>query len=168
MLETRTPSVSPAKLGARPLPRPAAARPLPAARPAPARSGRMARSESRLLTFAVAGTALMCAVLLVYLAAYAHISQLGLEQSRARAQLRMARQENDVLQAQLAGLQNPAHIVASALKMGMTAGTGHATYLFVRGAAARTADGGNGDGQGFQGTNGGTSADGNTAATLDH
>ena len=91
----------------------------------------------------------MCAVLVIYLAAYAHVCQLGLEQSRARTQLRLARQQNDVLQAELARLQCPARVAARAEKMGMTVGTRHATYLSAAGHGG--ADGGRRNGQGTRG-----------------
>ena len=150
--------------------RESAAHALPSARPVERRTGRsrMPRSEARLLAFAIAGTALMCAVLVVYLAAYAHVSQLGLEQTRARAQLRQARQENELLQAKRALLQSPARIIAAAQKLGMTTGAQRVTYINARAAAARTADGGSGDGQNFQGAIGGTSADGDAAAAFHH
>ena len=179
MLDTRMPSVAPTRLDTgldtgtlpRPAPRAAPARPplvreRPPVRPEPRRTGRsrMARSEARLLAFAVAGCSLMCAVLVIYLAAYAHVCQLGLEQSRARADLRVARQKNDVLQAELARLQCPARVAARAEKMGMTLGGRHATYLSMQ----DTADADDGSGRGLQGMNGGTSADGGTSAAFDH
>ena len=189
MLETRMPSVSP-------LPRPAvrvnerssraawtapaahtrestaraAAHALPSERQGVRRAARsrMARSEARLLTFAVAGTALMCAVLVIYLAAYAHVSQLGLEQSRSNAQLRQARLLNDELEADLTRLQSPARIAAAAQAMGMTAGAKHVTYLSAQDTAAWTADGGSADGQNTQVANSGTATDGSAAAAFDH
>ncbi len=140
----------------------------PPARTAAHRNGRnrMARSEGRLLTFAVAATTLMCAVLVIYLAAYAHVSQLGLDQARARVALRQARLDNDILQAKLARLQSPSRIAAAAHGLGMTADTRPATYLSAQDTAAQTAD--DGDTQNIQVANGGTSADGNATATFGH
>ena len=190
MLETRMPPAAPLKSGLSTLPRPYAAAATRTARaawalPAPdtrestihaqpsrraaarrSSRSRMVRSEARLLAFAVAGTALMCAVLVVYLAAYAHVSQLGLDQARARTRLHQARQDNDVLQAQLARLQSPARIVVAAQALGMTAAKRQATYLSTGDTAAWTADGGSA--QDFQVANRGTSTDGNTAATFHH
>ena len=189
MLETRSPSVStPPRPMARPAARPAhaswtpsvytrdstareaAPRPVPSARSAARRAGRsrMARSEARLLTVAVVGTALMCAVLVIYLAAYAHVSQLGLEQARARAQLRQARLLNDQLEAQVARLQSPTRVAAAAQAMGMAPASTPVTYIFGSDTAARTADSGSRDGRNTQVANSGTSADGDTAAALDH
>lgn len=178
MLETRMSSAgtlprSSARILWTPPPsRESTARALPAARPAvrPAsrrsKRNRLVRSEARLLTVAVSATALMCAVLLVYLAAYAHVTQLGLEQSQAKAELHAAQQENDRLQAQFTILQSPRRVAAAAQKLGMTLGGRPATYISAPDEAARTAAGGR-DGQGEQVANSGTTADGSTAA-FDH
>lgn len=135
MLETRQPTrEETARTAARPLP---ASSPRPgastlSARPAPAPihsrprrraaqlPDRMARSEARLLTMAVTCTAVVCALLVLYLAAYAHIASLGINQAQMRTALRQKRLENETLKATLAGLQNPDHVAAFALAKGMT------------------------------------------------
>lgn len=141
MLETRQPTrEDTARTSARPLPA-ASTRPhaqVPSARPSPAsvpshsprpsrspRRGkalpdRMARSEARLLTMAVTCTAVVCALLVLYLAAYAHIASLGINQSQMRTALRQKRLDNETLKATLAGLRNPDHVAAFALAKGMT------------------------------------------------
>jgi len=135
MLETRQPTrEETARTSARPLPasspRPGAS--TPSARPVPAPilsrprrraaplPDRMARSEARLLTMAVTCTAVVCALLVLYLAAYAHITSLGINQAQMRTALRQKRLENETLKATLAGLQNPDHVAAFALAKGMT------------------------------------------------
>ena len=135
MLETRQPTrENTARTSARPLPaaspRPGTPAPSkrPASSPAPARTprrgralpDRMARSEARLLTMAVTCTAVVCALLVLYLAAYAHITSLGINQAAMRTALRQKRLENETLKATLAGLQNPDHVAAFALAKGMT------------------------------------------------
>jgi len=144
MLETRQPTrEETARTSARPLPassprpqpRGPAAR--PASAPAPARAprraarvpDRMARSEARLLTMAVTCTAVVCALLVLYLAAYAHITQLGINQAQMRTALRQKRLENETLKATLAGLQNPDHVAAFALARGMTRDPRRVDYI---------------------------------------
>lgn len=135
MLETKQPTrEETARTSARPLPA-SSPRPgsrIPAARPVSApvptrtpRRGkalpdRMARSEARLLTMAVTCTAVVCALLVLYLAAYAHIASLGINQAQMRTALRQKRLDNETLKATLAGLQNPDHVAAFALAKGMT------------------------------------------------
>ncbi len=135
MLETKQPTrEETARTSARPLPasspRPGTRAPSarPAAAPGPARArrraarlpDRMARSEARLLTMAVTCTVLVCTLLVLYLAAYAHITSLGINQAQMRTVLRQKRLENETLKATLAGLQNPDHVAAFALAKGMT------------------------------------------------
>jgi len=135
MLETKQPTrEDTARTSARPLPS-SAPRPgtsTPSARsasaPVPPRTARraaklpdrMARSEARLLTMAVTCTAVVCALLVLYLAAYAHITFLGINQATMRTALREKRLENETLKATLASLQNPDHVAAFALAKGMT------------------------------------------------
>ena len=123
---------------------PAAAR---AARPRRTGRSRMARSEARLLAFAVAGTALMCAVLVIYLAAYAHVSQLGLEQARARRSCARPACRMTSFRRSWRGLQSPARVIAAAPGAGHGAcGTRPATYIPAQDTAAQTADDGGGQG----------------------
>ena len=82
-----------------------------------------------MLTLAVGVTALMCAVLVIYLAAYAHVTQLGLEQDDAHQQWIQAERENHLLQVQQAELQNPASIATRAAHLGMTLYTGPTIYV---------------------------------------
>ncbi len=170
MLETRLPISSlPSTLprpAAHPVPRreragsvaaravpavPAVQRPSPhrAPRPQPVRS-RLARSEARMLALAVAVTALMCAVLVVYLAAYARVTQLGLEQSAAHRQLAQEVMENHRLAVEQAELQDRGRIVAEAGKLHMALYTGPTTYVTAGGAGAPPDT---------QGESGGTTAD---------
>ncbi len=144
MLETRQPTrEETARTSARPLPalspRPGARTPSahPAAAPASSRAprraaalpDRMARSEARLLTTAVTCTAVVCALLVLYLAAYAHITQLGINQAQMRTALRQKRLENETLKATLAGMRNPDHIAAFALAKGMTRDPRRVDYI---------------------------------------
>jgi cell division protein FtsL len=116
-----------------------------AARRALVRS-RLARSEARMLTLAVAVTALMCAVLVVYLAAYAHVTQLGLEQAAAHRQLAQEISDGRQLEVEQAELQDRGRIVAEARKLHMTLYTGPMTYVTASGNNAPPgAEGGEGD-----------------------
>lgn len=142
MLETKQPTrEETARTSARPLP---ASSPRPGARPpsarpasAPARKGRLAarlpdriaRSEARLLTMAVTCTAVVCTLLVLYLAAYAHITQLGINQSQMRTALRQKRLDNETLKSTLAGLRNPDHVAAFALAKGMTRDPRRVDYI---------------------------------------
>jgi cell division protein FtsL len=112
----------------RTIPRPPTSR--PTARRTVAQS-RMARSEARMLALAVAVTTLMCGVLVIYLAAYAHVTWLGMEQAQAREQLTLAIRENHRLQMNLADLKDPAHIIAAAKAQGMTLYTERPAYVIV-------------------------------------
>ena len=93
---------------------PAIRRPLPSAR-----TSRLARSEMRLMGLATACTAVVCALLLLYLAAYAHVTQLGIEESQARAVLRQNQVRNELLQAERNTLESPQRITAAAVAQGM-------------------------------------------------
>ena len=85
-----------------------------------ARQSRLGRSEMRLMGLATASTAVVCALLLLYLAAYAHVTQLGIQQSQARVQLRQNQIRNELLQAERNSLESPQRIVAAAAAQGMT------------------------------------------------
>jgi len=167
MLETRTSPAPSSNLsaGASPRPREAARTLPPAGRGAAARAdgrSRLARSEARLLALAVTATALMCAVLVVYLAAYARVQQIGLEQTQALSERHRLTLEHDQLQKQLADLQCPARVARAAQAQGMTQGGVAAKYINASDGAAQTADG-----RELQVANGGTTADGKSAA-LNH
>ena len=157
----------------------AARRPAAAVRP-----NRLGRSEMRLMGLASACTTVVCGLLLLYLAAYAHVTRLGIDQANARVQLRRNLMQNEMLQAERDRLQSPPRVVAAAMALGMTErGSVPIEYLSPtaslpeiksevsevkseeNGGAARFASfGGGAD----QGTYGGTTADGSTAASLHH
>lgn len=110
------------------------ASPLPRSprRSSPTAPGRLARSEARLLALAVMGTIVVCGLLVLYLAAYAHVSGLGMEQSRRQREWRAARQQNELLRASLAALQNPKSIASAARAQGMVKGGFGVDYLAAR------------------------------------
>lgn len=138
MLETSLPSrETTARTAAQPLPhapsRPAVREgascvPARARRPLSA-AERMAKSEARLVTMAVACVVIVCGLLVVYLAAYAHITLLGIDQAQMRTSLKQKRNENETLKATLAALQSPDHVTAAALAMGMTCDHRHTYYI---------------------------------------
>ena len=128
-------------------------------------------------------TAVVCGLLLLYLAAYAHVTRLGIDQANARGQLRRNRMQNEMLQSERDRLQSPHRVVAAALALGMTErGSARIEYVTSStslpgnslpgdslpgkiGGADRIASLGDGA---EQGTHGGTTADSSTAASLYH
>lgn len=84
-----------------------------------ARTNRLARSEMRLMGLATACTAVACALLLVYLGAYARVTQLGIAQAQARTQLHQSQIRNGLLQAERSALECPQRIETAALAQGM-------------------------------------------------
>ena len=72
----------------------------------------------RLMGAATTCTAVVCGLLLLYLAAYAHVTQLGIEQSRALAQLRDNRVRNEMLRAKCDQLQSPQYIIPCRIAAG--------------------------------------------------
>ena len=154
MLETRTPpnpnrtrrmdalphrSAADARLAARATARPVAigntaleaAPGLPPSRPAARpRTSRLGRSEMRLMGLATTCTAVVCGLLLLYLAAYAHVSQLGYDQAEARVQLRHYQLQNESLRAKRDFLQSRTHVIRAAIALGMTPrGSTPITYI---------------------------------------
>lgn len=135
MLETRTPPTSNRTRRLDAPPRPVAgaarsaigntvleavpARPLPRPAPAP-RTTRLGRSEMRLMGMATTCTAVVCGLLLLYLAAYAHVSRLGYDQAEARTQLRQNQLQNESLRAERDRLQSRRHVIQEARALGMT------------------------------------------------
>lgn len=126
MLETRMPPASArmrrAHGSARPQERPNAA---PAAEPfrrslPSVRQSRLSRAEMRLMGLATVCTASLCALLLLYLAAYAQVTQLGIAQAQARAELRRNQIRNQLLLAQCQALESPQRVVTAAQRLGMT------------------------------------------------
>lgn len=100
-------------------PEPTTERPARARRVSTA-DARLSRSEARLLTMAISCTVIVCALLVVYLAAYAHVATLGMGQAKLRTELRQKRLENEKLKAALAASLNPDRIAARAALIGMT------------------------------------------------
>ncbi len=85
-----------------------------------ARSNRLSRSEMRLMGIATVCTAIVCALLLLYLAAYAQVTQLGIAQSEARKDLRHNQMRRQLLEAERNSLESPQRIEAAAAAEGMT------------------------------------------------
>ena len=126
----------------------------------------------RLMGLATVCTAVVCGLLLLYLAAYAHVTRLGIDQANARGQLRRNQLQNEMLQAERDRLQSPHRVIAAATALGMTErGSTPVEYISTaflpakNGGADRIASVGEGA---DQGTNGGTTADSSTAASFDH
>ena len=90
---------------------------------------RLERSEARLLAVAITCSIALCAVLVLYLGAYAKVTSLGLSQAHGRVELRAQRFRNETLRAQCAALQNPNRIGAKAKAMGMVVETRHVCYI---------------------------------------
>ena len=108
----------------RPDAQPASALRQPAAEPSrralpSARTSRLAQSEMRLMGLATVCTAVACTLLLVYLAAYAHVTQLGIAQAAARTQLHQNQIRSELLQAERNSLECPQRIETAALAQGM-------------------------------------------------
>ena len=142
-----------------------------------ARTSRLARSEMRLMGLATICTAVACALLLVYLAAYAHVTQLGIAQAAARTQLHQNQIRNELLQAERNSLECPQRIEAAATAQGMTPhGATPVNYVAAQKyAAAQTETKSDMTGQpgatapGWdQRSSGGTTEDSGAAASGDH
>ncbi len=84
------------------------------------RMSRLGRSEMRLMGLATTCTAVVCGLLLLYLAAYANVSRLGYDQAEARVQLRHYQLQNESLRAKRDFLQSRSHVIHEALALGMT------------------------------------------------
>ncbi len=162
----------------------APARPLPRSVPAP-RPSRLGRSEMRLMGLATTCTAIVCGLLLLYLAAYAHVSQLGYDQAEARVQLRQNQLRNESLRAERDRLQSRRYVIGKAIALGMTPpGTTPIRYITARpprigrmeqtgrDARPKTDRSGAGNAEtvadGEQGINGGTTADSSKQPSFDH
>jgi cell division protein FtsL len=146
----------------------------PARRALPsARTNRLARSEMRLMGLATACTAGVCALLLLYLAAYAHVTQLGIAQAQARTQLHQNQLRNELLQAERNSLESPQRIDAAAAMQGMTPrGATPVNYISVHRsilAQQRTEQpGGETASVWDQGNSSGTTEDSSQSASRDH
>ena len=100
---------------------------------------RLARSEMRLMGLATTCTAVVCGLLLLYLAAYAQVTRLGIAQAEARVSLRQNRLQNEMLRAERDRLQSPATVIARATALGMTPRAGgRVDYLPAAKTAAPT------------------------------
>ena len=147
-----------------------------------ARTSRLARSEMRLMGLATVCTAVACALLLVYLAAYARVTQLGITQSAARTQLHQNQIRNELLQAERNSLECPQRIEAAAVAQGMAPrGATPVDYVTARKSVAAQTEaksdavtsgmigqtGATGPGW-EQGSRGGTTEDSGAAASGDH
>lgn len=150
-------------------------RPQPRAASKP-RMSRLGRSEMRLMGLATTCTAIVCGLLLLYLAAYAHVSQLGYDQAEARTLLRRNQLQNESLRAERDRLQSRRRVLQAALALGMTPrGATPISYVTAprRVAAAERAAG---DGRvaagtvwdGGQGQNGDTTAGGDKQPSFGH
>jgi len=95
-----------------------AAEPLRRAPPS-VRSSRLSRSEMRLMGLATTCTAVVCALLLLYLAAYAQVTQLGIAQASARTELHRNQLRSELLQAERNALESPQRIIAATAVQGM-------------------------------------------------
>lgn len=93
------------------------------------RNRRMSRSETRLLTTTVCCALAICGLLVVYLAAYARVTLLGIDQAQMRSVLRQKRLDNETLKAQLADLQSPDRIAAGAARIGLTRDAKRIDYI---------------------------------------
>ena len=156
--------------------------PRPAVKP---QMSRLGRSEMRLMGLATTCTAIVCGLLLLYLAAYAHVSQLGYDQAEARVQLRHIQLQNESLRAERDRLQSRRHIIQEALALGMMP-RGSTPISYITARAARRAednlkpDGLKADGlktaresaavapDGEQGINGDTTAGGDKQPSFGH
>ena len=119
---------------------------------------RLARSEMRLMGLATVCTAVVCGLLLLYLAAYAQVTRLGIAQAEARVTLRQNRLQNEMLRAERDRLQSPASVIARATALGMTPrGASRVDYLPVTPKIAATAgtDATGTEGDAAQGDSGG-------------
>lgn len=117
---------------------------------------RLARSEMRLMGLATTCTAVVCGLLLLYLAAYAQVTRLGIAQADARVSLRQNRLQNEMLRAERDRLQSPATVIARATALGMTPRAGgRVDYLpsskTAAGTDAKTTDDKNTEGDSTQG-----------------
>lgn len=80
---------------------------------------RLVKQEAKLVAAAVICTSVVCALLVVYLTAYAQVSSLGIQMSKARVELRKERLLGETLRAQVARAASPDRIAAAAVKNGM-------------------------------------------------
>jgi hypothetical protein len=65
----------------------------------------------------------------VYLAAYANVTRLGIEQAHVTKAFKLAEQQNQLLRAQLAAARSASYIAVGAQREGMVMADGRAYYL---------------------------------------
>jgi cell division protein FtsB len=140
-------------------------------RPSPLpRQSRLGRSEMRLMGLATTCTAIVCGLLLLYLAAYAHVSQLGYNQAQARVQLRQNQLTNESLRAERDRLQSRHYVIQQALAQGM-APRGATPIRYIT-AQTRPGDQSRADVRMAEGSeqdsNSGATADSNQQPSFDH
>ena len=82
-----------------------------------------------MLSVALACTVTVCCLLVVYLAAYAHVDQLGINQATMRSKLHQERMDNEILKAEYAALRDPNRIAAFAANLQMVRGAQHVVYI---------------------------------------
>ena len=102
-----------------------------------ARSSRLSRSEMRLMGLATTCTAVVCALLILYLAAYAQVTQLGIAQASARTELHRNQLRSQLLQAERNSLESPQRITAAAAAQGMVP-RGRTPVNYVRNQVIRS------------------------------
>lgn len=112
------------------------ARPLPRSAPTP-RTSRLGRSEMRLMGLATTCTAVVCGLMLLYLAAYAHVSQLGYAQANARVKFRQLQFQNESLRAERDRLQSRRYVIQEAVALGMRP-RGETPIHYITARPART------------------------------
>lgn len=103
------------------------------------RNRRMTRSEARLLTWTVSSATVVCGLLVLYLAAYAHLTMLGIESAKAQHDYREKWQTNQMLRAQVAALRNPDRIAAKAVRLGLTKDSKRVDYFLPPRTAPQSA-----------------------------
>lgn len=143
------------------------------------RQSRLGRSEMRLMGLATTCTAIVCGLLLLYLAAYAHVSQLGYDQAQARTQLRQNLLVNENLRAERDRLQSRHFVIQEAAALGMmprgstpiryipAPASRHGQEGLLKTQISRTEDAKMAS-VGEQGINGGTTADNYQQPSFDH
>lgn len=137
-----------------------------------AHPNRLGRSEMRLMGLATACTVGVCGILLLYLAAYAQVTRLGIAQADARAQLRRNLLQNEMLRAERDRLQSPQYVILKAESLGMSSrGSTPVEYLSSATMSAKNGSivpGASPSDGADQVITGGTTADNSSAASLDH
>ena len=117
---------------------------------------------------ATACTAIVCALLLLYLAAYAHVTQLGIDQAQARTQLRQNQLRNALLQAECNSLESPQRIAAAAARHREWSRAAQRRLTMLRPEKKQDSPDAKSRLAGSRGGSGGTTEDSGAAAFGDH